>query len=147
MDRPSNKEEDFNKLCGGDFYSMIGGGKLLLRHTKVKRTAMGIWQAFLLGVASFALPVKGRPANGRTYIFCHQDLAQIPQLANEKAPLLGIRDVVSPKVKIRGNEGTIECCFWKDRKGLYRETLHISYANETVVSIKLVKEEVLYSVC
>lgn len=147
LDRPSNKEEDFNKLCGGDFYSMIGGGKLLLRHTKVKRTAMGIWQAFLLGVASFALPVKGRPANGRTYIFCHQDLAQIPQLANEKAPLLGIRDVVSPKVKIRDNEGTIECCFWKDRKGLYRETLHISYANETVVSIKLVKEEVLYSVC
>ena len=52
--------------------------------------------------------------------------------------------MVSPKVKMRGTEGTIECCYWSEWQGLVCETLKVTYANESIISIKRIKEEVLY---
>lgn len=81
----------------------------------------------------------------RTYIFSHKDLEEIDELRrNGKAPLFGIKDIVSPKVKIRGSEGTIECCYWNDWEGLVRETLKVTYANNSVIYITQTKAEVLY---
>lgn len=116
------------------------------RHINVERTALGIWQAYLLSIAPTVMPTFWHGGYiRRTYIFSHKDLEGIDELRfNDKAPLFGIKDVVSPKVKIRGEEGTIECCFWSEWGGLYRETLKIIYANNTVLSIKRIKEEVLY---
>jgi hypothetical protein len=115
-------------------------------HINVKRTALGIWQAYLFSIAPTVMPTFWHGGYiRRTYIFSHKDLEGIDELRfNDKAPLFGIKDVVSPKVKIRGEEGTIECCYWSEWGGLYRDTLKIIYANNTVLSIKSIKEEVLY---
>lgn len=143
-DKRSSTNQASDNNCGRDIYTMHVGRCLLLRHIRVKRTSLSVWQAFLLGVVSFTLPLFNYVH--RTYIFSHKDFEWFPELANKKAPLYGIRDEVSPKVKIRGSEGSIECCFWDERRGLIRETLRITCANETVHSIKLAKEEMLYSI-
>jgi ADP-ribosylglycohydrolase len=118
----------------------------LLEHINVERTACGIWQAYLLSMAPTVLPTFWHGGYiRRTYIFSHKDLEEIDELRrNGEAPLFGIKDVVSPKVKIRGSEGTIECCYWNDWEGLVRETLKVMYANNSVISITQTKAEVLY---
>ena len=117
----------------------------LLEHINVERTACGIWQAYLLSMAPTVLPTFWHGGYiRRTYIFSHKDLEEIDELRrNGKAPLFGIKDIVSPKVKIRGSEGTIECCYWNDWEGLVRETLKVTYANNSVISITQTKAEVL----
>ena len=40
-------------------------------------------------------------------------------------------------------DGTIECCYWNDWEGLVRETLKVTYANNSVISITQTKAEVL----
>lgn len=118
----------------------------LLEHINVESTANGIWQAYLLSIAPTVLPTFWHGGYiHRTYIFSHKDFEEIDELSrNGEAPLFGIKDVVSPKVKIRGSEGTIECCFWNDWEGLVRETLNVTYVNNSVISIKRTKAEVLY---
>ena len=115
-------------------------------HIKVNRNAMGIWQAYLYDIAPTVLPTFWHGGYiRRTYIFSHKDLETIHALyPHEKAPLYGIKDMVSPKVKMRGTEGTIECCYWSEWQGLVCETLKVTYANESIISIKRIKEEVLY---
>lgn len=118
----------------------------LLEHINVESTANGIWQAYLLSIAPTVLPTFWHGGYiHRTYIFSHKDFEEIDELSrNGEAPLFGIKDVVSPKVKIRGSEGTIECCYWNDWEGLVRETLNVTYVNNSVISIKRTKAEVLY---
>lgn len=117
----------------------------LFNHILVKRTAMGIWQAYLLSIAPTVLPTFWHGGYiRRTYIFAHQDLAKVDELFRKDEPLYSIKDFVSPKVKIRGYEGTIECCYWNEWEGLVRETLKVTYGNNTVLSFKRIKEEVLY---
>ena len=107
---------------------------------------MGIWQGYLFSIAPTLLPTFWHGGYiRRKYIFSHKDLERIRILyPQEKAPLYGIKDVVSPKVKMRGAEGTIECCYWNEWQGLVRETLKVTYANDTIMSFERTKEEVLY---
>lgn len=134
------KEED------GIFNPFQEEDKCTFEHIKVKRTSMGIWQGYLFSIAPTLLPTFWHGGYiRRKYIFSHKDLERIRILyPQEKAPLYGIKDVVSPKVKMRGAEGTIECCYWNEWQGLVRETLKVTYANDTIMSIERTKEEVLY---
>lgn len=126
----------------------LEGNDLPLPYIKVKRNAMGIWQAFLMYVSRTMLPTFWHGGYiTRTYIFGHNDLKQINAIYNKRhdeGPLYGIRDVLTPQVKMRGNEGTIECCYWSEWKGLIKEYYSVKYGEETVAEFKLKKVDVLY---
>lgn len=126
----------------------LEGNNQPLPYIKVKRSVMGIWQAFLLRVSITMLPTFWHDGYiRRSYIFGHKDLEKFNEIyykQRKNSPLYGIKDILSPQVKMRGQEGTIECCYWNDWKGLVKEYYSVQYGDDTVVEFKLLNVEVLY---
>ena len=126
----------------------LEGNNPPLPYIKVKRNTMGIWQAFLMYVSRTMLPTFWHGDYiRRTYIFGHKDLEQINAIYNKRRDndsLYGIKDVLSPQVKMKGKEGTIECCYWSERKGLFKVYYSVKYGEDTVAEFMLKKVDVLY---
>lgn len=121
--------------------------KHLLPFLRVKKDVMGIWQAFLLYQAGALLPTFWHGGYQRKIlIFCHDDLKLVHELKLRygRDSLHGIKDVLSPKVKMRGNEGTIEYCFWNEWNGLVKETYKVKYEDYTIAQFTLLSNEVIY---
>ena len=105
------------------------------------------WQAFLLYQAGALLPTFWHGGYQRKIlIFCHDDLKLVHELNLRygRDSLHGIKDVLSPKVKMRGNEGTIEYCFWNEWNGLVKETYKVKYEDYTIAQFILLSNEVIY---
>lgn len=123
-----------------------GEGGFGMSHVFVERTKMGAWQTYLFSIASTVLPTFWHGGYiRRTYIFKHDDLKGVITTHNlGEAPLYGIKDDIQPKVKIRGNEATVQCCYWNEWEGLVRETMLVRFAEGTVLSMERKDYEVLF---
>lgn len=81
----------------------------------------------------------------RKLILRHKDLKNISTLPFDfDSPLHGIKDELSPKVKIRGNEAKIEAYYWSEYYGLVKEKVVITITSERVTNVKQVGIEVLF---
>lgn len=123
-----------------------GEGGFGMNHVFVEKTKMGAWQTYLFSIASTVLPTFWHGGYiRRTYIFKHDDLKDVITTHNlGEAPLYGIKDDIQPKVKIRGNEATVQCCYWNEWEGLVRETMLVKFSEGTVLSIERKDNEVLF---
>lgn len=121
-------------------------GDLGFSHMFVERNKMGAWQMYLFSIASTVLPVFWHGGYiRRDYIFKHEDLKDVISAHNGGlAPLYGIKDRISPMVKIYGGEATVQCCYWNDWEGLVRETTVVKFTENTVFCVEHKQSEVLF---
>ncbi|MBR6417630.1 MAG: ADP-ribosylglycohydrolase family protein [Bacteroidales bacterium] len=115
-------------------------------HIQVEPTEKGFWQAYFFFNAPTLLPTFWHGEYNRcTYIFSHKDLGALtPMSTLREGPLYAIKQVLSPKVTIHGNEGIIECYYWNEWQGLMRETMKITFSGKTIISTKIVDRRNLF---
>ena len=117
-------------------------------HILVQRNEMGAWQAYLYTVAITMLPVYWHGGYiVRKYIFKHDDLNDVPALlvdCIDDQVLFGIKEKVSPEIKMQGNEAIVKCCYWNEWRGLVRDTVKILFDGNSIVGFEPLNLEVLY---
>ena len=117
-------------------------------HILVQRTEMGAWQAYLYTVAKTMLPTFWHGGYiVRKYIFKHDDLNDVPALlvdCIDDQVLFGIKEKVSPEIKMQGNEAIVKCCYWNEWRGLVRDTVKILFDGNSIVGFEPLDLEVLY---
>ena len=138
------KDEDtLKKLNTADFETSEEKSNIF-NDLIVKQTEMGVWQAYLLSVATTVLPLWWH-ANyiSRTFFFDRDNFRIITPFHIESVPLK-IQDIPQPSVIKEDNHFIIRCPYWNNWEGLVLVSLNVSFKENGNISFDNFDREMLY---
>lgn len=116
----------------------------IYRHLKVKPTAMGAWQVYLLEQYPFlnhwVNRVKCNTESG--LVFSYADVRRINR--NHNKSIENSYDL-APYVWMKDNVAYVTCCRWTDKAGLLRDIVTIEFKGDRVKDIMTSYETLVYS--
>ena len=112
----------------------------------VERSIYGAWDVYLFSKAANLLPTWWHGGyNRETLLFSHADLAAIPSQKGKALEVITNGDDLKPHVSLLGNKATVECCFWSEWGGLYREEVTITFDGNRVTTFEKTASRNIYN--
>jgi len=124
---------------------VCAGDEELLPHLIVEKSVEGAWEAYLFSLSRHLLPTYWHGGyNAREIIFGKEDLKQIPSQVGRAFDVIINGHELSPSVHMEGNVAHVECCYWSEWGGLYREKVDITFDGDRIVDFKTAEAENIY---
>lgn len=148
---PASKEHNdhgdisrFVLLRGEEF--VAAGDEELLPHFIVEKSEAGAWEVYLFSLARHLLPTFWHGGyNAREIIFGKVDLRRVPSQEGRVLDVILRGQAVTPSVRFDGDMALVECCYWSEWGGLYREKVSITFDGDRIAEFKNVEAENIYN--
>ena len=134
----------FVLLRGKEF--VAAGDEELLPHLIVEKSEAGAWEAYLFSLARHLLPTFWHGGyNAREIIFGKEELRRVPSQEGRALDVILRGQPVTPSVRFDGDTALVECCYWSEWGGLYREKVSITFDGDRIAEFKDTGAENIYS--
>lgn len=117
----------------------------VLHHIEVDKSQFGVWEAYLFSKARHLLPTFWHGGyNRETVLFNIEDFKRIPSQKGRALDVILRGDNLKPKVYFEGDTAFVECCYWSEWGGLFREKCRIEYNGNKITSFERVGRDNIY---
>lgn len=137
-----------------DFWQCFGTSDQLniFNHISIEKSEMGVWQAYLLYIATSLLPAYRHGAyRSNDLIFNNEDVKKYHPFANDhcfprdrKIELTYPEERLLTEVWLEGDIAKVRCCYFNLWKGVVNETLALSFEQDKIKDFEIIKSEVVY---
>lgn len=111
----------------------IARAKEIISHIEVDKSKLGAWEVYLFSKARHFLPTFWHGAYNRlTLVFNREDMKQIPSQKGRSLNVMLRGESLKPKVYFEGDTAYVECCYWTQWGGLFREKCKIEFKGNEV---------------
>lgn len=117
----------------------------VLHHIEVDKSQFGVWEAYLFSKARHLLPTFWHGGYNRlTLLFNTEDFKRIPSQKGRCLDVILRGDNLKPKVYFDGDTAFVECCYWSEWGGLFREKYKVEFQDTKITCFEQVGRENIY---